>query len=478
MSTGSVYNVYLNGRPSGLPVDIVDQLVQVEQTVKLTPIEQDISDAQDRKDIYTSLNSKLVDLYSAADTLNNSNTFQTVTATSSDTLVATVSASSNSQSGTYSLTVSTLAQADHQLVGVDDSNPGTGVTLGVSDPDDASLIADGTSLNFYHEGTLYTYTTDSSTTLSSLADEINNADNGVIAQALNIGTTDSPQYVLSLKSQDTGSGAKQITTDAAGTSPGVTLSATLFEGQTTEQEQTQAGVDASFNIDGVDFTRSSNTLTDVISGLTINLQDTGSTQIDLTLDTDSITQYVLSFINAFNAIDSFMDQNADYDSDTQTAGPLLGDSIARTAQNQIMAIIGDPVSGTTTYQYLSEIGIQRQEDGTLSLDSETFQSALSSNRQAVEDLFVGDNGVAGKLVSFLEDYTNSFDGVIPSTINTITEQINDLNDDYTEAQNEIQDYEDRMNEIYNNLELAVMKYQSIGDQLSAIIDTWDTSSNS
>ncbi|WP_162508105.1 flagellar cap protein FliD N-terminal domain-containing protein, partial [Desulfothermus okinawensis] len=166
MALGSIYNAYPNGRPSGLPDDIVDQLVHVKQLQLLTPIEQDIQSEQARKDNYTSLSSKLIDLYQAADNIDTSSSFLTKSASSSDEDVASATVSNSAHTGTHSLTVNHLAKAHHLIIGVDDGDPATGVTQGIPEPDNATLIEDGITLSFYHNGTLYSYTTDSNTTLT------------------------------------------------------------------------------------------------------------------------------------------------------------------------------------------------------------------------------------------------------------------------------------------------------------------------
>ncbi len=472
MALGSVSNVFPNSRPSGLPVDIVDQIVQARSRQVLAPIEGDIKLAEVRKDAYTALNTQLVNLYKAADALNTSSKFRSTAATSTNEDVATGLASSGAQTGTYSFSVTTLAEAHRQIVGVEDAE--AGVNEGITDADKSSLIEDGVTLSFYHQGTEYSYTTDSDTTLNSLASEISSADNGVSAQALNIGTSDDPKYVLSLKSQETGGGTKQITTDAEGTSTGVSLSSTLFAGETTEQEATQAGLDASFSMDGVSFTRSSNEVDDVISGVTVNLKSQGDAQIVVSLGRAQITSKVSALVSAYNAMEEFYDKNASYNESTDKAGVLQGDSIARRAASSIDAIFRDAVPGTqdNAYQYLTDVGITFKGDGSVEFDTETFQDALAEDADAVAALFVGENGVAGRLRSTLSGYTDTYDGILADKMESLEDKIGDLNEDYDEAVEDLESYRDRLSWKYTNMEKAVLKYQSIQEQLTSIVDTW------
>ena len=474
MALGSIYNAYPNGRPSGLPTDIVDQLVKVKQYQLLTPIQQDIQDEQSRKDNYSSLDSKLVDLYSAADQIDNSNSFLTKTASSSDESIVNVSTSSSAHTGTYSITVSNIAKAHHLVIGVDDGDPATGVTLGISDPDNSTLIQDNVTLSFYHNGTLYSYTTDSSTTLNDLANTITDDDNSVYASVTNIGTDDSPQYVLSLLSEDTGSGTKQITTDSGGSTTGVNLSGDLYTTGATETQDAQLGEDAQINVDGINYSRSSNEINDIIQGVTLTIENSGSATVNVAIDTEDISNKIQSLVDAYNNFDKFMDENASYDLENKQAGPLLGDSIARGSQNNIRAILSEAVSGTAdnNYQYLSQIGIQFNDDGTLEFDQTTFQNALNSHPDDVVALFTGDNGVGTRLKNVLSTYTDTSSGIIPNTIKSIEDKIDDLNEKYTEAQDDVKEYEEQMVKKYSNLEEVVLKYKAIQEQFDSYLNTW------
>jgi len=467
MAIGNVYDAYPNGRPSGLPTDIVEQLVQLRANQVLTPIEDDISQAEEQKDIYSSLNSTLTDIYRAAQEVNTDTLFTSKAATSSNAETASVTANANASKGSYALEVSQLAQAHTRIVkGASD----------LSDPNDANLISDGVTLSFEHQGVSFSLTTDDTTTLSGIAQAVNQTEDlGVTATVINTGTEDSPNHQLKLKSDSTGDGANLITTD--GTTPGVALDGDLFtDGHV--QEEAQSGLNAQFTIDGVGYGRTSNQVEDAITGLSLNLlsDSSGPTAIAVDLNSSAITKKVDSFVQTFNAFDAFLDKNAAFNEDTGKGGPLLGDSLARSAQNRIRSLVSEPVSGTggSSFQYLSEVGIELQEDGTLSLDTSALLSALKEDPQAVSDLFTGSNGVAGKMESYLRDMTNAHDGVISSKISSLDNQIERLNEDLEDKEQYILRYEERQVATFSHMESTVLKYQGVSDQLESIIDTWDT----
>ena len=467
MAIGNVYDAYPNGRPSGLPTDIVEQLVQYRASQVMSPIEDNISQAQDQKDIYSSLNSSLTDVYKAAKDMNQGSLFTAKAASSSNPNVASVTAEASASEGSYALEVSQLAQAHTRIV--------KGASA-VSDPDDASNITNGVTLSFEHQGTSFSLLTNEDTTLSGIAQAVNETEDlGVTATVINTGTEESPNHMLKLKSDSTGAGPNLITTD--GTSPGVALDGDLFTGGHA-QEEAMSGLNAQFTIDGVSYERTSNQVSDAITGVSLNLlsDSEGPASLNVSLNTSAIAQGVESFVKSFNAFDSFLDQNAGYNEDTGKGGPLLGDTLARSAQNRIRSLVSEPVSGTgeSSFQYLSEVGIELQEDGTLSLDTSTLLSALEEDTQAVSDLFTGEDGVAGKMESYLRDMTNPFDGVVSSKISSLDTKIDRLNEDLEDKEQYILRYEERQIEIFSRMESTVLKYQGVSDQLESIIDTWDT----
>lgn len=484
MDLGRISGYFPGGRPSGLPDDIVERLVQAKQQEELQPIQKDINQAKQSKDVYSKLDSTAVNLVQAVEGLTDADAFQTRKATSSNTDAVSVSANDTAAEGTYSVHVTHTARAHNLLVGVDDGSMDNDVSAGVSDPNDAATINDGIEVSFFHQGTEHTYTTDSETTLSSLADAINDDDNGVSASITNINTVDNPQYVLSLKSQATGDGENQITTDSGGTTPGISTndpdgSQTLFTGGTVEQETTQFGRDAEFSVDGVTYDRSSNEVDDVIQGVTLTLKSGGSdAEVTVDLDTSAITKKVQSFVDAYNKTGSFIDNQSSYNKETDQAGPLLGSSVARGLEMRMESTLMEPVTGTSdsAYQYLSQVGLEMQRDGSLAFDSGKFKDALETDRAAVEKLFAGENGAATKLENGLKGYTDSIDGIITSQIESIDNRIERLQDDYSEEQQDLKDYRFRMTQKFSEMEQAIMGYKSMEGPIANMMDMFKANS--
>jgi flagellar hook-associated protein 2 len=410
---------------------------------------------------------------SSADKLNDSDVFQARSASTSDSAVVEASADNSVSEGSYSVDVTNPAKAHNHVVGTDES----GTLKGIDDPNDSSLINADMEISFDHQGTHYAYTTDSETTLSSLADKIDEDNNGVSASVSNMGTTDNPQYVLSLKSESTGAGDQIITNDSG--NPGVSITDTtasgntLFTTEATLQKTTVNGLNADFSVDGVSYERQSNEVSDVIDGVTLNIKESGTADVSVSQDVQSVADQVQSFVDTFNKTNNFIAKQSEYDKEEDKAGPLLGSSVARSADSRMTRTLMEPVKGTADepYQYLSQVGFEFQRDGSLEFDSSEFKSAMQDNPQAVEKLFVGEEGAAGKMENMLKNaFTDNIDGAVTTKIDTIDNRIDRLNDRIDREQQSLQEYRERTVERFSEMEQAIMKYQSIESQLGNWLD--------
>ena len=482
MDLGRVSGFYPGGRPSGLPDDIVERLVDAKRTEELDPLHKDLNSAKQKKDTYNKLDDQLVNMVQSAESLNDSQAFQAKSVSSGNEDVVTASADNTAQEGTYRVSVDPdagdqLAKAHNHVIGMDSTVDGT-VEGGISDPNNSSLITNDMNISFHHQGSQYSYNTDSETTLSSLADRISEEDNGVTASVSSMGTEDNPQYVMSLKSDSTGAGDQVITKDDGSVGVDITDnqgdSRNLFTNGAADQEETVTGQNAKFSVDGVSYERNSNEVSDVIQGVTLNLTGLG-TDVDVTVNKDvsSVTSKVQSFVDTINNTINYIEQQSNYNKEQDEAGPLMGSSVARSADSRMSRILMEPVSGTSgePYQYMSQVGFEFQRDGSVELDSDKFQSAMEENPQAVEKLFVGDNGVAGKMENTIkEGFTDSIDGAVTSKIDSLDNRIDRINERITQEEQDLQNYRERQIQKFSNMEQAILKYQSIENQLGNWLD--------
>jgi flagellar hook-associated protein 2 len=505
MIGGSVTGINFTGLASGIDTEAIIQKMIALQTRPLQRLMVRKSELSARMGAYDQFRGLISNLQTAAGALSVKNAFNLIRANSSDTQVATVSASTDALPGTYELRVSKLAQA-HKIV----SGAHTSATaeLGVS----GQFMVNGKVIELV-----------ASDTLSSIASKINAANAGVTASILN---GDNGQVFLTLTANETGANSRIQLADVGGFSvlvptlklvtyadfvrnqqgnaalserftsastpigslfgmntppsgtiqingvniaidfatdslntiadrinsagiPGVsasvvseTVNGTTYyrlkiEGDSAlptftdnnnllknlgilqnqyERELVQAQ-DAEFTVDGINFKRSTNQITDVIPGVTLTLQSADASNpkratITLSRDYDGIKGSVNNFINAFNSLVDFLKQNASFDKETLRSGMLFGDSTVSLIQDTLVRRITDVVQGLDgTLRSLAQIGVQLGQDGKLTLDEGKLMQMLNSDLTSVSRLFIANGYATNPNIAFV----SSTDATRPSS---------------------------------------------------------------
>lgn len=380
-----------SGIGSGLDVNsIVSQLMAVERQ-PIDALNRKQSSYNTKLSDFGKLQSALSTLRSAADALRSSTKFASFNAVSSDTSAYTATASSSASTGTYSISVSAIAKAERRI------------SDGVATSSEA-IATVGSTLTI--QGQTITIT-DANNSLAGLRDAINSTANiGVSASIVFDGTSNH----LVLNGTSTGvANALTISTSDAGT----VLSS--ISGALSATPGNQAAANASLTVDGMPVSSASNTITDAIQGVTLNLTNTTASPVALSVSTDtaSVKSKIDAFVTAYNQLKST--------AKTLGAGSLQGDSTLRSIQSELSREFGVAASGLSGgYSYLSDIGISLQKDGTLAVDASKLNSALSSNFSGVQALF------ADSSQGFANRFYTKVDGYIASTglISTRTEGLN------------------------------------------------------
>lgn len=425
------------GLGSGLDVNsIVSQLISVEGDTKTLLLGNQQNEIQSEISAFGSLKSLLSTFQTTASKLKLPTTFNASLAASSKTDVFTASTSGLVSAGEFDIEVRSLAEA-HKLLSPGFADADTSVGEGVLN---ISLGADSFSVNI----------DSSNDTLNGIRDAINDAtDNtGVNATVATVddGTGTGTLTKLILSSASSG-GDNTITvsvvdsgdgnhTDANG------LSALYYDtsdGTTPEQlTQINAAADAEIYVDGQRVFSSSNTVVNVIEGITLNLlsEDSGTTHtLTITDDAATIKADLELFVSNYNSFILLTNNLTSFDTETGNAGIFLGDATVRTLRNQVRNEISNAVTDIGgPFSMLVDIGITTQSDGSLSIDSAELDAALNSNFDDVASLFSSTNGIAVRLDGVINEYTKA-DGIIDgktqglnSTIDSIEEEFQDLND--------------------------------------------------
>ena len=375
----------INQGGSGLNItQIVDSLVEAEQVPQENQIQSKIDAKNTALSAIGEIKSALSKLSTSLTTLTG-NTSLKVKSTSS-AVSATISDPSTAVEINSSITVTTLAKG--QTLAFEDyalntSLVGAGtLLLERGDWSSGSFVASAT----VQSKSLTVLATD---TLESLKDKINALDYGVTASVLGAGDD---TYTLVLKSQDGKSNALRITATESPSGSGLSA---IDNSTTNSSKQKLAGTDAAFTVDGISLTRSSNTISDLFRGYTVNLLASttvngSDTPANLTgsVDKDAATTNLQSFVTAVNTARTLLNEKTFRGSSTQDAGDLSDDPVIKSIQNQLKTLTSSQLSGFgANGVYLSNLGVRTEKDGLLSLNTTVLENELKNNPTSLDAIF-------------------------------------------------------------------------------------------
>ena len=437
------------GVGSGLDLQgMLTKLMQVEQQ-PLTLLQNKQASYQSKISALGTLQSSLAALQTAAAGLTPSSTqtatekFSSYSASVADTTIASASAARGAVAGSYSLEVSSLATAQ-RLVSPASAFVSASTALNV----DAGTLK--IEFGKFTPATTTpvaaaTYTPDATreldisisanASLNDIRDAIN-AKNGGVSATIVTGTN-GPQLVLtSLKegtdnvmrlSGLTGTDAGNFNFDPLAPAVG-TFSETAAGGRTASN--------AAFELNGIAGTSSTNAVTGVLDGVTLNLIKTNvGTPTTVTVSQNSttgLTSALQAFVKAYNDSNSTMGGLGTYNATTKIAGALQGESSLRTAQGQVRSLLfGTTGDSASAYQRLSDIGVSVAKDGTLSLDTTKLNTAITSDFA----------GVANLVAKIGDTYNKTLEGIVGTTGSLVsaTTGVTRMIKDLTNRQNVLSD---------------------------------------
>ena len=414
------------GIGSGLDVNsIVKQLMTLENR-PLVALDTKEAKLQTRLSAFGALKGALSAFQGSVAALADPAKFNGITATISDSTLASVSATPAAIAGSHSLEIQTLAQSQ-KLKSANFATTNTTVGSGTL------TIQFGT----YSSGT-FTLNADkaaqsivispSNSSLAGIRDAINQADAGVTASIVNDGSGNR----LVIASKDTGvSNALKITTiDSDGNNSDNTgLSQFVYDASTggvSNLAETVAASNASFIIDGISISKASNKVTDAIEGVTIDLlkANPGSTTtLNLAHDTANTQSAVTSFVKAFNELNKTIVDLSKYDATTKQASILTGDSTVRSIQTSLRNEMLNPLTTAGGgLELLTEIGVSFQSDGTLKLDQEKLSKILNDPTKDISTLFASIGKTSDDQVSFVSATSDTMNGKYSLNITQIATQ--------------------------------------------------------
>lgn len=402
------------GSSGALSADTIDKLKANDEQRQINPIKAKIESTTQKTQAYDLISSLTVGLSASTDRLGgdllylNRNTSVTGDG-------ATVTAANGVAPQSFTIDVTTLATKDIQQSSTFASKADTIAT------------ADGT-ITINIDGQDFDIAVTTTTTIEDFKNSINDiAGEKVDASILNVADGD---YRLVVSSDETGD-AQDITFTDTDT--------ILVGGVNFAETEVQNAVDASFKYNGIDFTRSSNTITDITVGVSITLVEEGkSSTATVSQDTDEIVTELSTLASAYNSLFRELTNTTTSDLDEGTVGIFNGENTIKTLSREINKLLFQVDSnGNSIVNY----GFELNQDGTLTFDESTFKTEFAKDPDAAEKLFKyetasnGDvtDGIFKKLDDYLDDQTQS-NGLLSTFGTSLNHQVDALQEEQSRAQ--------------------------------------------
>lgn len=184
-----------------------------------------------------------------------------------------------------------------------------------------------------------------------------------------------------------------------------------------------AAQDAVVQVDGIFMNRSSNTVTDVVQGVTLNLLSVDTANdvaVSIANDTEAVKSRIQDFVTAYNSLIGDLGTFSRYDEQNETAAPLLGDGNLSTIRQRLASIAAQAYDGLPAgarYDSLAVAGVRLSTNGLLSVDSTKLDDALQDHFDDVVDLFTQTFSSSESKLFFVSDSNKSVAGEYNVTVN-------------------------------------------------------------
>ncbi|NNL67818.1 MAG: flagellar filament capping protein FliD [Myxococcales bacterium] len=454
----------VGGLVSGLDTAaLVDSLLTLERR----PLDQALrrkADIELEQSLFRELNTKLLGLRDAAAGLDNLNpglsgpSFDeelfSFVATSSDEGVLFATADGNASVGSNDVTVSSLASTGRQV----SASFATETEIIANGGDSVTIQVGGQSVEVTVGG--------GGTSLVGLRALINENPDLVGLVRANI-LFDGTGHRLIVEGVATGvANDVTVSTTFPGSGGGSFIDAGLSSSAT----------DAEIVAFGVPVTRASNTISDVIPGVTMNLRATSALPVQVQVERDdaAIAEKVQAFVDAYNEIIDFANEQSSIDAASERAGPLSGDSTLRgiqlTVQRNIVQNFAFPNNPLSS---LGQIGVNVDSEGRLALDAEALAAALDADPRSVRQLLSGDgtnDGIASGLARSLDPITEPTEGVLAAREDGFEDRLKSIDRQVERIELRLEKREELLVAQFTRMESTLARLQGQGNSLASLFN--------
>jgi flagellar hook-associated protein 2 len=428
---------------------IVEALVNAEKVPQESRINSKIAASEAKISGLGQAVSILNVVKDAASRLNDAKDFKTFAISNSQTSAFTATSTTSARAGSNNITVSQVAKEQRSV-----SNAFASETAKFNSGSITLSLTSGSS------STTTTNITVSDASLQGTVNAINNANLDVTAEIVDTGASGN-RYRIQLIGETGAEKAFSLTSSDSSIS----------------FSSVQSAADAQLNVNGIDFTRSSNVIDDVLTGvsLTLNTTTTGAANLNISQDNGEVRSNIIDFVTLYNDAQRQLKDLAN----STTGGELAGDSIFRSLTSRLRStVLGTSSSAGTTISNLSDMGISVSRSGELEVSDSKLDNALSKNYADVIQMFSANTddqstsssdaaGLAGDINRIISNVTAS-NGYL------ITQQ-KVLADSNAIRQEELTELETRMERVEERYNRQFLAMQQIIDQMNSTKDSMEDS---
>ena len=441
---------YINALGAGASFDtkkIVESLVEAERAGAQAQIERKIADAESKISGLGSAASILDILKEGAELLNDAKDFNTLSVQNSQSSALGATVTNNARAGTNSVNVTSIAREQRSI---SDGFDSSSAVINGANTTTISITIGGATENISVE----------SASLALMQTAINDADLGVRAEIVNTGTG-SGNFRLQLVGENGSDNAFTVSSDFSGLNI----------------QSIQSASNANLTVNGVDFTRSTNQISDIIEGVSLNLTSVtdGTATVSVERDVSEAKGNIIAFVSMYNEASLEFKKLTSSELD----GPLRGDSIFRSMTRSLRSIVvGTSSSPGSAVSSLSSMGISIDRNGQLNFDEAAIDKALSSNYDDVVKVFTANTnnqsrfsteggGIAGDIKSLIERITAS-DGYLVTADAALQAR-------KVEYDKDAEDLATRMEKVEERYNRQFLVMQSIIEQMNSTKDSMKSS---
>jgi flagellar hook-associated protein 2 len=460
--------VNFSGLASGLDTAALIQATSdATRAARVKPNEKKVTELEETNAAVDELSNKL-DLLrtSLKDFTTLSGGGVSKTASSSKESVLTTTASNAAVNGAYTVTVDSLAK--NHTMAFDNlfsstTEPINNTLTGAEPVGQRTMSFEiGTGGDMENVDVVVT---DGSFTAADFVSAFNAASSKAEASLVNVGTSASPFYKIVITSNYEGTEKGTIARTAIGSD--------ILSLLTYSQDP---AADATIIVTGIGvITRATNTISDVIPGLTMNLSSAGTATIRISEDVDTTVSKVQNMVDSYNDIVKFINENNQVTRDetkkevVNTFAPLASSRVDDNALTALRnALSASVASGGSAVRIFADLGITTQRDGTLAFDSSKLKTALADEPSSVSAILSDFADAAATTGGTIDLYTR-FNGLLDLTVNNNKDAISDLNSRIQEVERQIARQEEALKARYARLEGLMSKLQQQQSSLTSAL---------